>query len=204
MTERAGGVTPPPPRRADARRNRERLLAAAKVVFDEQGTDAPLDEIARRARVGNATMYRHFPTRRDFLVAAYADEVAELCARGEAALRDDPPGEALFGWIRAFIAHVAVKGELALAVPDDGGRRSELFDRWHDAMRSTASALLARAQQAGAVRAEVRAADLLALASGIALAGADARQIERLVALVRRGTDTPGAASSGAGGPGEE
>jgi hypothetical protein len=68
----APAAQPQRPRRADARRNYESLLAAATEVFGEHGVHAPLDEIARRARVGNATMYRHFPTRQELILAVYA------------------------------------------------------------------------------------------------------------------------------------
>jgi AcrR family transcriptional regulator len=147
------------PRRADARRNYESVLAAAKEVFDEQGVAAPLDEIARRAGVGNATMYRNFPTRRELVIAVYADEVSELCSLGESLL------------------------------DDHGGERSALFERWHEAMRSTASALLSRALQSGRVRSDLDVSDLLALAHGIALTSADPAQTGRLLALVRRGVE---------------
>jgi AcrR family transcriptional regulator len=194
------GIDPPPPTggagrpplRADARRNHERLLAAAKEVFAEHGADAPLDEVARRAGVGNATMYRHFPTRQELLVAVYSDEVTALCARAEALLTAAAPGDALFDWLREFIGHVATKRELALALTDDGaGRRSALFDRWHEAMHSAASGLLDRAQRSRTVRPELDAVDLLTLASGIALTGANGDQIPRLVRLLRLGADTP-------------
>ncbi len=177
------------PRRADARRNHDLLLAAAKEIFDEHGVDAPLDDIARRAGVGNATMYRHFPTRRELIIAVYSDEVAELCARGEALLGAADPGDALFAWLRDFVAHVATKRDLALAVPDDrAGQRPALFDQWHEAMRGAASALLGRARDAGAVRADLAVAELLALANGIALTAPDADRLDRLLTLVRYGT----------------
>jgi AcrR family transcriptional regulator len=176
------------PRRADAQRNYDRLLNSAREVFGERGVDAPLDDIARRAAIGSATMYRHFPTRRELIVAVYADEVAALCAQGEALLVDESPGDAFFGWLRAFIAHVAAKRALALAIPhDQGGRRSALFDGWHQAMQTTASALLMRAQSFGAVDADLDVTDLLTLASGIAVASADADQGERCLGLLRRG-----------------
>lgn len=194
MAPPSGDAEPPPRprrrRRADAQRNAELLLVAAKEVFDERGVDAPLDDVARRAGVGNATMYRHFPTRRELIVAVYAEEVTELCDRGEALLHDRAPAEALFGWLQAFVAHVASKRVLALAIPNDpGGQRSALFAGWHRAMHTTASALLTRARQVGAVRADLEVADLLALATAIALAGADPGRTERLLDLVRRGTD---------------
>ena len=176
------------PRRADAQRNRELLLAAAREVFSERGADAPLDEVARRARIGNATMYRHFPDRRELLIAVYADEVAALCAHGEALLEDRSPEDALFAWLRAFVSHVTAKRDLALAIPSDqGGERSALFDGWHRAMHSTASRLLARAHSAGAVGPDLKASDLLVLASGIAVATADDRQAERCLELLRHG-----------------
>jgi AcrR family transcriptional regulator len=110
------------PRRADARRNYERVLAAAKELFGELGVTAPLDEIARRAGVGNATMYRHFPTRRELVIAVYAGEVSTLCELGQsiALLADSSPVDALFRWLRAFIIHVATKRELP---PDDTAGR---------------------------------------------------------------------------------
>ncbi|QXJ23593.1 TetR/AcrR family transcriptional regulator [Actinomadura graeca] len=177
--------------RADARRNRELLLAAARDVFADQGTDAPLDVVARRAGVGNATMYRHFPTRRDLLVAVYAGEVAALTAEGRDLLTEDPPADALFSWLRTFIAHVATKTDLARAIPEC--ERSALFDDWHTAMHETTSALLARAQKAGEVCPDLKATDLLTLANGIALAAEDAAaedapQTDRLLRLVRQGT----------------
>ena len=174
------------PRRADAQRNYDLVLAAAKEVFDEQGVSAPLDEIARRAGVGNATMYRHFPTRRDLVIAVYADEVAELCALGHSLLSAESPGDALFTWLRAFITHVATKRELPLALTgDQQGRRSDLFDGWHRAIHSAASALLSRAQESTDIRTDLDTSDLLALTHGAALTGADAEQTERLVALIR-------------------
>jgi len=184
------------PRRGDALRNRELLLAAARAVFSERGTDAPLDDIARRAGIGNATMYRHFADRRELLIAVYADEVEALCAEGEALLPPQGPAsalDALFTWLRAFIAHVATKRDLALAIPgDQRGERSALFDQWHKTMLSTTAALLARANDDGTVRADLKPTDLLGLANGIALAAVDADQIDRFLALLREGCGRPG------------
>jgi AcrR family transcriptional regulator len=178
------------PRRADAQRNYDLLLVAAKKVFAERGVDAPLDDIAKLAGVGNATMYRHFPTRSDVIVAVFADEVAELCAQGESLLGEKSSVDALFTWLRLFIAHVAGKRELALAVADDrGAQQSGLFAGWHEAMVSAASALLARAQRDGVVRDDVEVLDLLTLANGLAVAGAEPVRVERLLALIRRGAD---------------
>jgi AcrR family transcriptional regulator len=176
--------------RTDARRNRDALVAAAAEVFEESGPDAPLDVIARRAGLGNATLYRHFPTRADLLVAVFAGDVEALQARGEALLDADRAGDALFEWLAAFVALVASKRELATAVPAEGAS-SALLDRWHASMRDMASALLARAQAAGEAADDVGAGDLLALCSGIASGAAAEDQLGRLLRLVRRGTERP-------------
>jgi AcrR family transcriptional regulator len=184
------------PRRADAQRNRQLLLDAAREVFDEQGTGAPLDEIARRAGVGNATMYRHFANRRELALAVYAGEVERLCDRG-AALLDDPfPERGLYAWLLAFVEHVSTRSDLVTAVlpqPGAAEQGGERFEQWHAAMRRTVAALVDRAKAAGAVRADLDAADLLTLAVGVARTGiaghgVRADQAERLLDIVRRGT----------------
>ncbi|MEV0382131.1 helix-turn-helix domain-containing protein [Nonomuraea sp. NPDC050643] len=168
------------PLRADAQRNRDLLLAAAARVFAERGTEAPLDDVARRAGVGNATMYRHFPTRSDLLAAVYADEVAQLCARADSLRSTEPPAEALHDWLRLFMDHITSKRDLALAVTDD----STLHADWHRSMLDTASGLLDEAKRAGAVRADLDVRDLLTLIKGISLAATDRPQAERLLSLV--------------------
>lgn len=202
-------------RRADAQRNYERLLTAAEQVFDKSGVDAPLDDVAREAGVGNATLYRHFPTRRDLIAAVCADEVTAVRTFGELLLDQDAPVDALFGWLRAFIAHVGSKPELASGLtagpphrggldtqptsraspptpepPSAAGPRGQ-FDTWRDAMLETATTLLSRAQVAGFVRADLDPADLLTLANGIALSGAVTDQLDRLLDLARHGATPP-------------
>jgi AcrR family transcriptional regulator len=175
-------------RRADARRNYELLLLAAREVFAEQGSGAPLEVVARRAGVGNATMYRHFAARHELVIAVYADEVTALCARAGVLAAELPPADALFGWLRAVIDHLATKRDVALVLTDDDhGPRSALFDRWHQAMLGTLSALLARAQRAEVVRTDLTAADVLLLAAGIALTGTDGARHDRLLDLLRHG-----------------
>ncbi|GAA3574183.1 TetR/AcrR family transcriptional regulator [Nonomuraea rosea] len=171
------------PRRADAQRNYDLLLAAAARVFAERGADAPLDDVARRAGVGNATMYRHFPTRSDLLVAVYADEVAQLCASGEVLLATEPPTEALHEWLRRFMEHVTSKRDLATAITNDTPAGA-LLAGWHESMLTTATTLLDAAKRAGAVRADLDVRDLLTLVMGIALATADQAHAERLLSLI--------------------
>ena len=190
-------------RRAEAQRNRERLLDTAREIFAERGVSASLNDIARQAGIGNATVYRHFPSRRELIVAVYAEEVTALCAQGEALMGHMHPVDALFSWLRAFVAHVATKRDLALAIPTDG-QRSALFDDWHAAMRATAARLLTRARSADTPDADLDASDLLALTSGIALSSTDSEQVDRCLTLVRRGlfSTEPSVVDSREVGPG--
>ena len=90
------------PKRADARRNYDKLVAAARAVFTEDGTSAPLEDVAERAGVGIGTLYRHFPTRQALLEAVYVDEV-EAMARAADDLSELPPWEALSQWLHQFV-----------------------------------------------------------------------------------------------------
>jgi AcrR family transcriptional regulator len=185
---------PPGPRRgprSDAARNADKLLAAARALVETTGPDVAFDEIARRAGVGNATLYRHFPTRGDLLVAVYADEVTSLCDRGIALLSGSSPLDALFAWLDAFVVHVATKRALALAATaQPSGDRTELFAQWHDSICATATGLLARAQEAGDVGPEITVTDVLALASGAALTATDTEHARELVGYLREGLGT--------------
>lgn len=175
-------------RRADAERNREAVLSAAGRLFDERGPDVPLDDIAKTAGVANATLYRHFPTRADLLVAVYADEVAALDRHAQELAGSDDPDLALTQWLRAFADHVATKRELAHAVPDDAGReRGAQFASWHATMHSAAERLLDRARTAGVARADLTTADLLTLVSAIAQTGRTGERLQALLDLIRDG-----------------
>ena len=92
-------VTVPRPLRADARRNREAILRAARAAFDAEGIFAPIDGIATAAGVGNATLYRNFPTRDDLLAAVIEDSVAELRGRGSTASMRGSADDALREWL---------------------------------------------------------------------------------------------------------
>ena len=89
--------------RADARRNREELLDVARQVIREQGVDASLRDIARRAGVGIATLYRHFPTRDDLIAAIIGEGIQRLNARAAELAETKPPGEALEEWLSYII-----------------------------------------------------------------------------------------------------
>lgn len=173
--------------RSDAARNAERLLIAARELFSAEGTDVALDRVARRAGVGNATLYRNFPTRSDLLIAVYTQEVEDLTECGRTLLDSDDPVEALFIWLDAFMRHVVDKRPLAAAATDNrSDLRGELFDGWHKQMLTTLDALRERAHQERRLR-DVSTRDLAAIANGLALASSDAEQAHRLLRLAREG-----------------
>ena len=102
--------------RADALRNREKVLAAAAEVFAEQGTDASLEEVARRAGVGVGTLYRHFPTRAALVEHVYRDGVARLAAQARELVETRPVEEALTAWVLAFADYAGRKRDNAAAL----------------------------------------------------------------------------------------
>ncbi|MEU1981682.1 TetR/AcrR family transcriptional regulator [Nocardia sp. NPDC019395] len=173
--------------RSDATRSMARLLSAARELIAESGPEVALDEIARRAGVGNATLYRHFPTRADLLVAVYGDEIAELCRSGTEPADSGPPLDALFTWLGKFVVHVATKRPLALAATEGpSDRRTPLFEEWHTSITAAADVLVERARPA--LRPDITTTDVLALATGVALAAdADGEHAHRLVGLLRTG-----------------
>lgn len=88
-----------PPVRRDAQRNRRALVEAARAVFGERGLDAPLDEIARRAGIGNATLYRHFPTRCTLIAAVFVDTLEDVVHAADQALSDPSPWDGFAGHV---------------------------------------------------------------------------------------------------------
>src|ERR1700739_1364561 len=92
--------------RADAQRNRERILEVAKREFTRSGANASLEEIAKKAAVGPGTLYRHFPTREELLVAVYRSEMEKLAAAERKFAETMPPLEALRAWMLLFIDYI--------------------------------------------------------------------------------------------------
>jgi AcrR family transcriptional regulator len=164
-----------PPRRADAQRNYERLLAAAETALNAQGANASLDEIAKAAGVGNATLYRHFPTRESLIEAVYDQRIRTLCAAPLELAAAQEPGRALLEWLRTVVVHITesrLLGEAFMAAyqgPDD--TEPPQITAWHHSIELAARPLLAAAQDAGAVRHDLGVTELMALTTAVARAG---------------------------------
>lgn len=156
--------------RADARRNYERLLTEARAAFAEHGTDTSLEDVARRAGLGVGTLYRHFPNRYALMGAVFQNEVDALLTRSRELLEADQPCSALVEWLRAIITHAGSYRGLARALMSGASDAANELSCCNVPMRAAGSALLARAQQAGAVRPDVEITDLMQLTNAIALA----------------------------------
>jgi AcrR family transcriptional regulator len=156
--------------RADARRNYNRLLAAAREAFAEHGTDASLDDIARKAEVANATLYRHFPTREALLDAVFRDRVEALCDHAVELLSYPSPEDALVTWLEALIVHVATYRGLASRLMSTAAAEERVLTSCRESIRAAGMALLTRAQRSGAIRPDLSTPRLLTLTHAIALA----------------------------------
>ncbi len=169
MTRTSDQVPPRPADqlRADARQNHARLIAAATAAFAEKGADAPLEDIARRAGVGIGTLYRHFPTRTDLQAAVFRSQVGAVCGEADALLETAPPGQAFGAWMRSLAGYLVTKRGLSHALIEAVGIESELISSCWMAMRQTTERLLANAQQAGVIRQDVDATDVMRLVHGV-------------------------------------
>jgi AcrR family transcriptional regulator len=171
------------PKRADARRNYDKLLEAARDEFTARGPAASLEEVARRAGVGVGTLYRHFPCRQQLLEAVYVEEVQQLC-RSAQDRTDDDPWEALTGWLHRFIGYLATKRALVEEMMASMTKDAPVFRTCHDAIFSAGQPLLARAQEAGVVRGDVRFEDVIALVGGITMMrNSTPEQMSRVLAV---------------------
>jgi AcrR family transcriptional regulator len=150
------------PLRADAARNRQALLSAARKVMSEQGLDAPLDEIARRAGVGNATLYRRFPTRTELIVAVCAERMAEHVHAVVEALAEPDSWEAFLHYVTAAGALQARDRAIADLVTLDVSSAPEIERLRVRAVRGVET-LIKRAKAAGTLRADCTAEDVLIL-----------------------------------------
>jgi AcrR family transcriptional regulator len=177
--------------RADGQRSYDAIVRAAGVVFTESGTHASLDAIAARAGVGNATLYRHFPTRDSLLVAALKQRLSKLDVIAADLTKSDDPGAALQKWFFHLADHFrtwrGLPDSVAQALRDDS---SPLKSACQPLQTST-ERLLHRAQQAGAVRSGLRPGDVFAVVAALAWA-ADTRSdtdadLRRMIAVVLAG-----------------
>jgi len=176
-----------PQKRSDARRNNEALLAAAAAAFVESGVNAPVRDIATRAGVGIGTIYRHFPTRADLVVAVYRHQVEACAQAGPALLRDSSsPLAALTAWIDQFIDFLVTKHGLAGAMRSDSAAFETLHAYFLDRLVPVVAELLDAAISAGEIVSDVEAYGLMRAVGNLCIGAHgdgdyDARRMVRLV-----------------------
>jgi AcrR family transcriptional regulator len=152
------------PLRADARRNREKVLAAARAAFAEHGSDAQMDDVARRAEVGVGTVYRHFPTKEALFVALLEDTFARIAERARAALAQEDPWAAFTALM--WDAGESLAGDRALAE----AMQADLTDQpcpGQVELGDITAELMERAKAAGSMRTDAVLDDIPMVMCGI-------------------------------------
>lgn len=149
------------PIRADARRNRDALLHAAAELFTESGAAVPLEAVAKQAGVGIGTLYRHFPTREDLVVATYQNEVEHLREAADDLLAAHPPADALEQWMERFVGYIETKRGMSEVLGQAMTAGSEVPAKGREAIVGSIGRLLEAGQEAGTLRADLGADDVM-------------------------------------------
>ncbi|MFJ3909283.1 TetR family transcriptional regulator [Streptomyces sp. 2132.2] len=149
-------------KRKDARRNQQTLLDAAAAVFVTSGVEAPVRDIAAEAGVGMGTIYRHFPTRADLVIAVYRHQVEACAEAGPALLAAGPtPHAALGQWVRLFADFLVTKHGLAAAMQADNAGFEALHAYFLDRLLPVCTELLDAAVAAGEIGSDLTAYQLM-------------------------------------------
>ncbi|AOP47212.1 TetR/AcrR family transcriptional regulator [Streptomyces lydicus] len=181
------------PKRTDARRNEETLLDAAAAVFVTSGVEAPVRDIAAKAGVGMGTIYRHFPTRADLIIAVYRHQVDACAEAGPTLLATSAtPYAALQRWIDLFVDFLVTKHGLAAVLQSDNTGFETLHAYFLDRLVPVCAHLLDAAAGAGEIRSDLAAYELMRGVGNLCI-GADGdarydprRLVELLIAGLRR------------------
>lgn len=184
------------PLRVDAQRNYDKLVLAAREAFRERGSDASLDDIAKRAGVGPGTLYRHFPTRDALIDALMRDWSERINADSEEiAASDLPAREALTTWFAKFVENVGIYQGAAAKVMSAMDDPSSPIYRKCQVLVAANEKVLARARELDALRDGVEAREVMRIVSGIATvvdqSGLTADQAEPMLAIVLDGILRP-------------
>ncbi|MEU7608204.1 TetR/AcrR family transcriptional regulator [Micromonospora sp. NPDC049204] len=185
-----GSAQPAPRKRADARRNERALLDAAAAAFVTSGVDVPVRDIAVRAGVGVGTIYRHFPSRADLIVAVYRHQIEACADAGPALLADsDTPYAALARWIDLFVDFLVTKHGLAAALQSDDATFQTLHAYFLDRLVPVCGQLLDATVAADEIHPDLDAYGLLRGVGNLCIgAGNDPRyDARRLVDLLVAG-----------------
>lgn len=181
-----GQTLKPRPVRADAQRSVDALLEAALAVFASSGVDAPVREIAEKAGVGIATLYRRFPLRSDLVVAVFQHEVDACADAAPAIAATHAPGEALALWMQRYAGFVAAKRGLATALHSGDPAYNGLSTYFEQRLLPVLQALIDAATAVGEVRTDITPYELLRAVGNLCMAARDdsGDYTRRMVALL--------------------
>ncbi|MBU2667308.1 TetR/AcrR family transcriptional regulator [Actinoplanes bogorensis] len=182
------------PRRRDVKRNERALLDAAATVFVTSGVDAPVREVAAAAGVGVATLYRHFPTRSDLVVAVYRHQIDALAEAGPALLESAPtPFAAVLSWVHQFVDFLGTKHGLGRVWEGDAAGFTALHTLFVERLEPVLTDMLRAAREVGEVVAPVTAYRLIrAVGDLVAFAPHDpAYDVRQMVTLLVSGLQQP-------------
>ncbi len=183
--------------RADAERNRRRLLDAATQMFCERGLDVGVGEIAQQAGVGRGTLFRNFPSKEHLIAAIVVERMRESIARGRAALEAPDAGQALFDLIEQSVGRSQTDRALFDAIAETWLANDEIREV-HEELITVLEALVRRAQEAGAVRGDISAIDMMMMVKGVCEAAGSFQHLKpevvlRQLDLMRAAISAPGA-----------
>jgi AcrR family transcriptional regulator len=173
-------TSPPPARRADAERNREKILTAARAAFGDPEADVSMAEIARRAGVGPATLYRNFASRRELLEALYVDEVDAVC-EAAAISEGDTPGAVFAAWLRRFFSYFTSKRHVAAELLEHSDRTNPVFGAGRPRVLAAGQPLLEAAQASHEARDDLTLEQILDMVVAIAKIPGDAGYLEPIL-----------------------
>jgi AcrR family transcriptional regulator len=180
------------PLRADAKRNYERLLAAARVVFAEHGGGASMEAIAKEAGVGIGTLYRHFPRRIDMVEAVYREDVDELVVAADTLAAELEPWPALVAWLEAFVRYAGRKRTFLSELHEAFEKNPQLKVASRERIEGAIRVVFDRARQAGEVRSDLDAPDLMQLLGSMCMSATlTAEQSGRLLVMIEDGLRPP-------------
>jgi AcrR family transcriptional regulator len=187
-----------PTRQAAAARNRDKILIAARAAFADPSAEVSMAEIARRADVGMATLYRNFPGRPELLEALYADEVDAVC--GAAGAGDaQTPGAALTTWLRLLFAFVLSKGLIVSELLEHTGHGSPVAHGNRARALAAGQPLLTAAQDAHEIRGDLTLEQIFDMIIAIATIHGDSSYLEPMLQTALDGLRPP--AEGDADGP---
>ncbi|SIS04482.1 transcriptional regulator, TetR family [Williamsia sterculiae] len=174
VTARSAGASAPKaacrPTRADAARNYDKLIAAARALYADEGIEVAMEKVAGAAGVGIGTLYRHFPNRTALVEAAFREQATEIVSQGWQLVENGPADAALAGVIESYMRSAATKRGMKEAILAASGGDAPVFLESRENSRKLMEAIVTAGQEQGLFRTDVTAIELQRIAGGLSMA----------------------------------